>query len=73
MNLEHAIVAISVLCLASAIYMAILSTQTVDIEFKKQLVDLAIYCLVGGIVILACWLITQIIKRAFSKEERILT
>ena len=73
MNLEHAIVAISVLCFASAIYLAILSTQTVDIEFKKQLVDLAIYCLVGGIVILACWLITQIIKKIFSKEERILT
>ena len=70
MNLEHAIVAISVLCLASAIYMAILSTQTVDIEFKKQLVDLAIYCLVGGIVILACWLMILIIKRAFSKEEK---
>jgi len=50
--------------------MAILSTQTVDIEFKKQLVDLAIYCLVGGIVILACWLMILIIKRAFSKEEK---
>ena len=70
MNLEHAIVAISVLCLASAIYMAILSTQTVDIELKKQLVDLASYCLVGGIVILTCWLMILIIKRAFSKEER---
>jgi len=56
--------------LASAIYMAILSTQTVDIELKKQLVDLAIYCLVGGIIILTCWLMILIIKRAFSKEEK---
>jgi len=38
-----------------------------------KLVDWAIYCLVGGIVILMCWLIMQSIKRAFTKKKRILS
>ena len=69
MNIEAAIIAISVLCIASAIYMAMLSTQIVDTGLKMKLVDWAIYCLVGGIVILMCWLIMQSIKRAFTKKE----
>ena len=69
MNIEAAIIAVSVLCIASAIYMAMLSTQVVDTGLKMKLVDWAIYCLVGGIVILMCWLILQAIKRAFTKKE----
>ena len=70
MNIEAAIIAISVLCIASAIYMAMLSTQVVDTGLKMKLVDWAIYCLVGGIVILMCWLILQAIKRTFTKKRR---
>ena len=69
MNIEAAIIAISVLCIASAIYMAMLSTQVVDAGLKMKLVDWAIYCLVGGIVILMCWLILQAIKRTFTRKE----
>jgi len=69
LSIEAAIIAISVLCIASAIYMAMLSTQVVDTGLKMKLVDWAIYCLVSGIVILMCWLITQSIKRAFTKKE----
>jgi len=70
LSIEAAIIAISVLCIASAIYMAMLSTQVVDTGLKMKLVDWAIYCLVSGIVILMCWLITQSIKRAFTKKEQ---
>ena len=69
MNIEAAIIAISVLCIASAIYMAMLSTQVADTGLKMKLVDWAIYCLVGGIVILMCWLILQAIKRTFTRKE----
>jgi len=69
LSIEAAIIAISVLCIASAIYMAMLSTQIVDTGQKMKLVDWAIYCLVSGIVILMCWLITQSIKRAFTRKE----
>ena len=69
MNIEAAIIAVSVLCIASAIYMAMLSTQVVDTGLKMKLVDWAIYCLVGGIVILMCWLILQAIKRTFTRKE----
>ncbi|HEX69361.1 MAG TPA: hypothetical protein ENG10_03590 [Candidatus Bathyarchaeota archaeon] len=73
MDVESVIVIISVFCFALAIYMAILSTQTIDAEFKMRLADWAVYCLVGGIVILTCWLIIQMIKRAFYKKEERLT
>jgi len=69
LNIEAAIIAVSVLCIASAIYMAMLSTQVVDTGLKMKLVDWAIYCLVGGIVILMCWLILQAIKRTFTRKE----
>lgn len=69
MNVENVVVTLSVLCLASAIYLAILSVNTVDAELRMHLVDWAVYCLIGGIAIFLCWLILQTIKRAFVREE----
>ena len=69
MDVESVIVIISVFCLALAIYMAMLSTQTIDAGFRMRLADWAVYCLMGGIVILTCWLIIQMIKRAFYKKK----
>ncbi|RLI19092.1 hypothetical protein DRO54_09125 [Candidatus Bathyarchaeota archaeon] len=69
MNLEAAIVTISILCLAAAIYLAMLSTQIIDMQFRTRLVNWAVLCLIGGTAILACWLISQTIKRAIEKEE----
>ena len=69
MDVESVIVIISVFCLALAIYMAMLSTQTIDAGFRMRLADWAVYCLMGGIVILTCWLIIQMIKRTFYKKK----
>lgn len=69
LDFENVIIVISVVCLFLAIYLAMLSTQMIDIKLRMNLVDWAIYCLVGGIAILGCWLLLQIIKKFFFEEK----
>jgi len=46
-----------------------LSLQTMDDALKKQLVTIAAYSLITGVIMLACLTISLGIKKAFPKVE----
>jgi NADH:ubiquinone oxidoreductase subunit 6 (subunit J) len=65
---ESIIVVILAICIFLSFYFTVLSFQTVDDALKKQLVTLAAYSLITGVVIFACLMIYLGIKKAFSKS-----
>ena len=68
-KIETVAATISVIFLAVAIYLAILSSQVYETQLKMQLVDWAVYSLIGGISVLLCWLLFMIMKRIFQDRE----
>jgi hypothetical protein len=69
LKFESVALIILTICLFLSFYFAFLSFQELDDALKKQLVTLAAYTLITGIVILACMTIFLGIKRAFPKVE----
>jgi len=66
---EAVAVAVLTVCLFISFYFAFLSFQEVDDALKKQLVTIAAYSLVTGVVIMACLTIYLGIKKAFSRMD----
>jgi FtsH-binding integral membrane protein len=69
LKVESAAVATLIVCIFLSFYLAFLSFQEIDDSLKKQLVTLAAYFLITGVVILACMTVYLSIKRAFPKME----
>jgi hypothetical protein len=66
---ESIIVVILAICIFLSFYFTFLSFQTVDDALKKQLVTLAAFSLITGVILLACITISFGIKKAFSRIE----
>jgi len=66
---ESITVVFLVICIFLSFYFTFLSFQTIDDALKKQLVTLAAYSLITGVIILACLTISFGIKKAFSRIE----
>jgi uncharacterized membrane protein len=73
LKVESAIVAVLAVCIFLSFYFALLSFQALDDAIKKQLVTLAAYVLISGIVILSILIVHLGIKKAFSNIEDQLT
>jgi FtsH-binding integral membrane protein len=69
LKFESVIVIILMVCIFLSFYFAYLSFQEIDDTLKKQLVTLAAYTLITGVVIMACMTIYIGLKRAFPKME----
>jgi hypothetical protein len=69
LKVESAIVAVLTVCIFLSFYFAFLSFQAMDDAIKKQLVTLAAYTLITGIVVLASLMIHLVIKKAFIRVE----
>ena len=67
LKVESITVAILAICIFLSFYFTFLSFQTVDDALKKQLVTLAAYSIISGVVILAILMIHVGIKKAFSR------
>jgi len=66
---ESITVAILTICIFLSFYFIFLSLQTVDDALKKQLVTLAAYSLITGVIMLACITISLGIKKALPRVE----
>jgi hypothetical protein len=73
LKVESAIVAVLAVCIFLSFYFALLSFQALDDAIKKQLVTLAAYILISGIIILSILIVHVGIKKAFSTIEDQLT
>jgi len=69
LKVESITVVILTICIFLSFYFTFLSFQTVDDALKKQLVTLAAYSLITGVILLACITISFGIKKAFSRIE----
>ena len=69
LRVESITVVILTICVFLSFYFAFLSLQTVDDALKKQLVTLAAYTLITGVIMFACLTISFVIKKAFPKME----
>jgi len=69
LKVESIIVVILAICIFLSFYFTFLSFQTVDDALKKQLVTLAAFSLITGVILLACITISFGIKKAFSRIE----
>ena len=69
LKVESVTVVVLAICILLSFYFAFLSFQVVDDALKKQLVTLAAYSIITGIIIFACLTIYLGIKRAFSGVE----
>jgi len=69
-KVETVAIVISVLCFTASIYLAILSSQVYEMPLKMQLVDWAVYSLIGGISVLLCWLFFLMTKKVFESYEK---
>ena len=67
LKVESIIVVILAICIFLSFYFTFLSFQTVDDALKKQLVTLAAYSLITGVIMLACITISLGIKKAFPR------
>ena len=67
LKVESITVAILTICIFLSFYFIFLSLQTVDDALKKQLVTLAAYSLITGVIMLACITISLGIKKAFPR------
>jgi len=63
---ESITVVILAICIFLSFYFTFLSFQTVDDALKKQLVTLAAYSLITGVIILSSLMIHLGIKKIFS-------
>jgi len=66
---ESAAIAILTLCIFLTFYFSFLSLQSIDETIKKQLVTLAIYSILTGIIILTSLIIHLGIKKALTSIE----
>jgi len=66
---ESAAIAILTLCIFLTFYFSFLSLQSIDETIKKQLVTLAIYSILTGIIILTSLIIHLGIKKALTPIE----
>ena len=69
MKVESAAIAILTLCIFLTFYFSFLSLQSIDETIKKQLVTLAIYSILTGIIILTSLIIHLGIKKALTSIE----
>jgi prepilin signal peptidase PulO-like enzyme (type II secretory pathway) len=69
LKVESAIVAVLAVCIFLSFYFALLSFQAMDDALKKQLVTLAAYTLISGIIILSILIVHVGIKKAFSTVD----
>jgi len=69
LRVETIIVAVLAICVFLSFYFSLLSLQTLDDTLKKQLVALATYTLITGVIMLTCLTITSVIKKIFPKME----
>ena len=69
MKVESAAIAILTLCIFLTFYFSFLSLQSIDETIKKQLVTLAIYSILTGIIILTSLIIHLGIKKALTPIE----
>ena len=69
LKVESITVVILTICIFLSFYFTFLSFQTVDDALKKQLVTLAAYSLITGVIILACITISLGIKKAFPRVD----
>jgi hypothetical protein len=67
---ESAALVILTLCIFLTFYFSFLSFQSLDEAIKKQLVTLAIYSLLTGIMILTSLIIHLVIKKAFFNTQK---
>jgi hypothetical protein len=66
---ESAAIAILTICIFLTFYFSFLSLQSIDETIKKQLVTLAIYSILTGIIILTSLIIHLGIKKALTPIE----
>ncbi|MEM3697387.1 MAG: hypothetical protein QXQ94_07815 [Candidatus Bathyarchaeia archaeon] len=69
MKVESAAIAILTLCIFLTFYFSFLSLQSLDENIKKQLITLAIYSIITGIIILTSLIIHISIKKALTPIE----
>ena len=69
LKVESIIVVILAICIFLSFYFTFLSFQTIDDALKKQLVTLAAYSLITGMIMLACITISLGIKKAFPRVD----
>jgi uncharacterized membrane protein len=69
LKLESITVVILAICIFLSFYFTFLSFQTIDDALKKQLVTLAAYSLITGVIMLACITISLGIKKAFPRVD----
>jgi len=69
LKVETIIVTILTFCVFLSFYLTFLSLQTVDEALKKQLVTLAAFSIITGVIMFACMTISLAIKKAFPKVE----
>jgi len=69
LKVESITVIILTICIFLSFYFTFLSLQTVEDTLKKQLITLAAYTLITGVIMLACMTISIAIKKAFPKVE----
>ncbi len=67
LKVESITAVILAICIFLSFYFTFLSLQTLDDTLKKQLVALAIYTLITGVIMLTCLTISSVIKKAFLK------
>jgi Flp pilus assembly pilin Flp len=66
LKVESAAAVVLTVCIFLSFYFALLSFQAIDDALKKQLVTLAAYILMSGVIILTVLIIHTGIKKAFS-------
>ncbi|MGC8895637.1 MAG: hypothetical protein ACP5LB_02560 [Candidatus Bathyarchaeia archaeon] len=69
MKVESAAVAILTFCIFLTFYFSFLSLQSIDDAIKKQLLTLAIYSILTGVIILTSLIIHLGIKKALTPVE----
>jgi len=69
LKVESAAIAILTLCIFLTFYFSFLSLQSMDDAIKKQLITLAIYSILTGVIILTSLIIHLGIKKALTPIE----
>jgi TRAP-type C4-dicarboxylate transport system permease small subunit len=68
LKVESAVLAACTICIFFAFYFAFLSFQLVDDTLKKQSVTFAAYSIITGVVLMACFMVYLVIKKALLKN-----
>ncbi|MGB9676743.1 MAG: hypothetical protein ACPL0C_06110 [Candidatus Bathyarchaeales archaeon] len=69
MKAEPAIIIAFTICIFLSFYFVYLSFQTTEETLKKELVTLAVYSLLSGVVVLACMTVYLGIRRILKFEQ----